>query len=1507
MSSLSVRSIRWLARVLAARSPAPRDVMPGVDAALDGATALAVAESSWCDLACLGATFPASVAARAWSKRPDAINALGARVHTLDASSAPGALAAAIGAASAGLRATAFLSGQDLDRCHDLLRKAAGRRVPLVMHVATRGAGGGAIAFGGGHDTWHGAADCGWIQLFAANAHEAVDLALVARLAAERSLVPVMVAVDGPETALAAQDVRLPEPALVRELLARPDARHTPPTPAQRLTFGEHRDAVPRWHDLDEPAALGAVEPPELAPLNAAGGEWFFGAHAGEALAAAFELVAKRTGRPLGAIEAHDTVNAEVVLIATGVAGEYASVAAARLRHQSKAKVGVVNIRQHRPFPGAAIAEAAKHAKTVIVLERATAGLGAHPPLTRDVRDALSERVGRIGTLIHGIGTHAAPPHAIAEGCRRLLAGGADTIHVGVTVDPTPTTSPKRRAVLDAVRRDYPNLGAHALAIAAPDEPDHADLTVAIRRTSAADESSAAQAAAVLHAVGGSRLRTLPSLTPAGHDRAATDLLAFGPGACRPSSEFADITVCTSDAPIAIDAFSSDAGRARTLLIPLDADGMAPACLTRDVVATLHAQRVDIVGVPVPASRAYEPTALAWRRHEAILGALTAFAAPRLSTRQLSAERAAAARATFLDDLAEPERDAHLDAFRHGFEHHAPVTDAVLRPARNEAAPEPSTAPHPTFTGHPINSPAEHWARVGLLAAAGRAGEIAADPFAPCAVTPAGSTARRSLAGEGDELLEFDPGSCDGSAAPWVFCPDGSVVAVALGAKALLETAVHLAGAAGRAADALLLVVPKLAPFVHKHALAEQRPPATLRDACEPAFDAFLGKLAPPDDRRAALQAAFAAAMDALGMLPIARTNALFDSLEAAKPGTGAFLILGVNPDATRDARAATPEALGHGVRLAERTPARLERARTLWRLFESLPDTPGEIIAHATDHPAIGPLGAAMLARTCSTALAPADDYEPGSGERLALRLALAGAEAQVQPGVQRFVGEIRALRERLAQRVHETMASALPDTDLDALAAGLHAMGRDDVELGELSKRVANAVEGARLDTPALTRLVDTARVLADLEWRLTKGPTGLGRARLGAAVACSPGTLSAITAPFNPFAIPVSVDAGPFAPEFARGLAKAQTQAALDAVRALRRAKIELERPTDAAHQLERLAALRPQDLTPEERAIIPPLLLVGDDDALTGAALGSVLWLLSGDVPVKILLLTGAGGRADAGSAVDAFGSYPPAPHADVALLAALGRHAYVAQTSIALPDHLGAAVRGAMDHDGPALVRVHAPSPARHGFAPTRTIEQARLAVTSRTHPIFTFDPHADGIFGLCLDLAGNPAPDQTWASGSNPVTPADWAITEARFRERFTPLPPSAQATPIARTLVTPASERGVEPAKVIDPLDKSPWIPSPELLAFADARVRSWRTLQELAGVVTPFTERVRTEAERSVAAEREHDMAELERRHASELAEIRAGMQADSLARVREGLLALAGYAPAPEDAEA
>ena len=67
---------------------------------------------------------------------------------------------------------------------------------------------------------------------------------------------------------------------------------------------------------------------------------------------------------------------------------------------------------------------------------------------------------------------------------------------------------------------------------------------------------------------------------------------------------------------------------------------------------------------------------------------------------------------------------------------------------------------------------------------------------------------------------------------------------------------------------------------------------------------------------------------------------------------------------------------------------------------------------------------------------------------------------------------------------------------------------------------------------------------------------------------------------------------------------------------------------------------------------------------------------------------------------------------------------------------------------------------------------------------------------------------------------------------------------------------------------------------------------------LQELAGIVTPFTARVRQEAERQVAEERARELAAQARDHEERIQGLRAEMTEQNRREVRERLMRLAGY---------
>lgn len=102
--------------------------------------------------------------------------------------------------------------------------------------------------------------------------------------------------------------------------------------------------------------------------------------------------------------------------------------------------------------------------------------------------------------------------------------------------------------------------------------------------------------------------------------------------------------------------------------------------------------------------------------------------------------------------------------------------------------------------------------------------------------------------------------------------------------------------------------------------------------------------------------------------------------------------------------------------------------------------------------------------------------------------------------------------------------------------------------------------------------------------------------------------------------------------------------------------------------------------------------------------------------------------------------------------------------------------------------------------------------QAKLAVESRAYPLFRYNPDLGNRPRECFDLEGNPAIDQDWPtyelkyvengrqkSMELPMTFADFAATEIRFRKHFRVAPPETwneKMVPLADFLDLPEDQR---------------------------------------------------------------------------------------------------------------
>ena len=140
--------------------------------------------------------------------------------------------------------------------------------------------------------------------------------------------------------------------------------------------------------------------------------------------------------------------------------------------------------------------------------------------------------------------------------------------------------------------------------------------------------------------------------------------------------------------------------------------------------------------------------------------------------------------------------------------------------------------------------------------------------------------------------------------------------------------------------------------------------------------------------------------------------------------------------------------------------------------------------------------------------------------------------------------------------------------------------------------------------------------------------------------------------------------------------------------------------------------------------------------------------------------------------------------------ELALLAVAHRNVFVVQSSQASPSHLLAGVLKGLRSRHPAVFSLHCPCPPEHGLADDSAPHAARLSLESRAFPLLVYDPAAGPRMGDRLSLDGNPSVDEPLPTyelkyvddgGAEqtmelPVTIADWAATESRFRKHFTRL-----------------------------------------------------------------------------------------------------------------------------------
>jgi pyruvate/2-oxoacid:ferredoxin oxidoreductase alpha subunit len=288
------------------------------------------------------------------------------------------ALGVCIGAASAGVRAFTATSSNGLLYMSEQLHWAAGARLPIVMCVVNRGVG-APWSVWNDHQDAISQRDAGWIQVFAKDHQEIVDMTLKAFRLAELVHIPVRVNYDGYYLSHTYMPFELPEAAAVKEFLPpyrylhALDPQH--PESLNTVTLPDARNDI---HGVKQGGYMD-IRHNLHQEMRLAMEVW-------EEIDADYKQRFGRGGAPI--LDPYRCADAEFVVVAMGTLANQFHDVVDHLREEEGLKVGVLALQMYRPFPTARIAAALQGAKGVMVYEKGLS-YGNQGALFADLKSAL--------------------------------------------------------------------------------------------------------------------------------------------------------------------------------------------------------------------------------------------------------------------------------------------------------------------------------------------------------------------------------------------------------------------------------------------------------------------------------------------------------------------------------------------------------------------------------------------------------------------------------------------------------------------------------------------------------------------------------------------------------------------------------------------------------------------------------------------------------------------------------------------------------------------------------------------------------------------------------------------------------------------------------------------------------------------------------------------------------------------------------------------------------------
>ncbi len=296
-----------------------------------------------------------------------------------------GAAGSVHGSLAAGALTTTFTASQGLLLMIPNMYKMSGELLPAVLHVTARAVAAHALSIFGDHQDVMAIRQTGFALLGSASVQEAMDLALVAHLAAIEGSVPFLHFFDGFRTSHEIQKI---------EAIAYEDM-------AKLVNWDAVAKFRARSANPERPEIRGTAQNPDIYFQGRETVNPYYEKIPG-IVSDYMKKVGDLTGRPYRLFDYVGAPDAEQVVVSMGSSCETIEEVVNHLVGQGE-KIGLVKVRLYRPFSAEhlfeAIPESAKH---LSVLDRTKEPGALGDPLYMDLCTAYAERGGAIPKLLNG-------------------------------------------------------------------------------------------------------------------------------------------------------------------------------------------------------------------------------------------------------------------------------------------------------------------------------------------------------------------------------------------------------------------------------------------------------------------------------------------------------------------------------------------------------------------------------------------------------------------------------------------------------------------------------------------------------------------------------------------------------------------------------------------------------------------------------------------------------------------------------------------------------------------------------------------------------------------------------------------------------------------------------------------------------------------------------------------------------------------------------------------------